>query len=551
MRIKEYGGCRRALAAAILTAAVLTTAGCSKKSGAPAAGTAPVVTAPGAPVDVSAWLERKRANDRNVVVGAGKSFAHVTYKPEVKIVDEALVTGSLVGVSSDGHGAVFENAPAQILALKANDILLVKNAFAVKVVATQTTGSQTVLIIDRARLVDVVAGGAIHLESPVTFNGPRVTAVQERASPPFDWLDLIAPPAYAQKGTGAQQDTTVYQGQTPETTPSYNTAKPGIDAGSALKQTKDFLKGFHPDWDVENWSVSPQAGEATIQLKISKSNAGFTGLVTIDGTISNFTAGGDFSFPGNDSQNFSSILKGMSGKLKLAWQVGKTTPGGWTNEDKLNLPAGLTIPLGPFLSGIPLTLDVSVAMLIHPVLTGGNQFEEGAATVGFNGDGTSEGLTVEVTENKSVSAAAPNAMVIAFCAPRIELQLAPMSAFSGNQAIKEAGEKIDSIVGQLASSLLSPETISAIQKSPFGNFSFSNALASKADAYVQIIHSAGTTYSSTLTPAPCSKFQLEIAGQWGAEASLMGMFPDAKTMKSLFSKTYTRWDPASDFCKSV
>ena len=41
--------------------------------------------------------------------------------------------------------------------LKANDILLVKNAFAVKVVATQTTGSQTVLIIDRARLVDVVA----------------------------------------------------------------------------------------------------------------------------------------------------------------------------------------------------------------------------------------------------------------------------------------------------------------------------------------------------------------------------------------------------------
>ena len=162
---------------------MLTTAGCSKKSGAPAASTAPVVTAPGAPVDVSASLERKRANERNVVVGAGKSFAHVTYKPEVKIVDEALVTGSLVGVSSDGHGAVFENAPAQILALKANDILLVKNAFAVKVVATQTTGSQTVLIIDRARLVDVVAGGAIHLESPVTFNGPRVTAVPERASP--------------------------------------------------------------------------------------------------------------------------------------------------------------------------------------------------------------------------------------------------------------------------------------------------------------------------------------------------------------------------------
>jgi hypothetical protein len=141
-------------------------------------------------------------------------------------------------------------------------------------------------------------------------------------------------------------------------------------------------------------------------------------------------------------------------------------------------------------------------------------------------------------------------MVIAFCAPRVELQLSPMGMFK-SPGLQSVAEKIDAIVGFVASKILSPGMLANIKSSPFGNFSMSNALASKADAYVQLIHSAGTTQAANITPVPCKKFELKIDGEYGGDASLMGMTPNAKTVKTMFTKTYTRYDPGSDFCKSV
>jgi hypothetical protein len=500
----------------------------------------------------AAWLARKVANAKNVSVDIGKSFAKVTYKPEVKIVDEDLVAGSLMGVSSDGHGAVFTNAPAPILALKAGDIFMVKNEFAVKVLGAQTDGDQTVIIIEQAMLVDIVQEGQIHLESPIGFHGPKTAAAQPDIAPAFSLLDLIAAPAYAQQGAGSRQDTTNYHSD-PNLVPGYNTPKPGVGSNSAVDNAKSFAKSILPgssDWSVQNWSVTPADGTAAISLKISKDVAGFEGLVTVDGTVSNFTLAGDLTFPGNGGQSVSDILKGMKGQFKFDWKVAKKTPGVWATEDKLNLPAGINIPLGPMLGGLPLTLDISVALLIHPALTGGSEFEHGAFTLGFDGNGTSEGLTVQVTDQQSVSAVAPNAMVIAFCVPRVELQASPMGMFKSDK-LKTIIEKVDQIVGKVAALILSPATLARIEASPFGNFSMSNALASKADVYVQIIHSAGTTQASNITPAPCKKFQLKIDGEYGGEATLFGMTPNAKTIKNMFTKTYTRFDPASDFCKSV
>jgi hypothetical protein len=498
----------------------------------------------------AAWLERRKANAKNVSVDAGTSFAKITYKPEVKIVDEGMVSDSLVGVSSDGHGAVFKNALAPILALKTGDIFMVKNQFAVKVLGTQTDGDQTVLIIDRAMLVDVVQSGQIHLDSGVSFHGPGAASVQPQTRRSFDFRDLLATPAYAQQGTGARQDTTDYHSD-PNLVPGYNTPKPGVGSNSAVSNAKDFAKSITSmDWSIDDWSVTPANGTATILLKITKDLAGFEGLVTVDGTVSNFTLVSDLSFPGNAGQSVSDILKGMKGKFNFSWRVAKKTPGVWASEDKLNLPAGINIPLGPLLGGVPLTLDISVALLIHPALTGGNEYEHGAFMLGFSGDGTSEGLTVEVTKQESISPAAPNAMVIAFCAPRVELQLSPMGMFK-SPGLQSVAEKIDAIVGFVASKILSPGMLANIKSSPFGNFSMSNALASKADAYVQLIHSAGTTQAANITPVPCKKFELKIDGEYGGDASLMGMTPNAKTVKTMFTKTYTRYDPGSDFCKSV
>jgi hypothetical protein len=533
------------LAIATLT---LTLAGCGKKAATQTP--LPAIATAGNAFGGAAWEAQKIEHDRNVSAGAGRSFANVTYKPEVRIVDEAAVVAALVGVSSDGHGAVFKNAPPAVLALKAGDIFMVKNQFAVKVLGAQTDGEQTVLIIDQAKLVDLIQQGEINLDTPISFHGPKLASAQPAAPRSFEFADLIAAPAYAQSGTGASQDTTNYNGQPTELQPGYNTPKPGVTSNSATDQAKDFAKDLASGWTVERWSVTPGADSAAISARLTKDTAGFLAAIAMDGTISNFGFAQHLKFPVDTTQVISGV-KGMSGQMHFTWQVGKGTPGVWAVEDKLKLPAGVNIPLGPLLGGLPLTLDISAALLIHPALTGGQEYQMGGFTIGWNGEGNSEGLTFQITDDHSISPIAPNAMVIAFCVPRVELQVTPLGPFAGIKGISMIASGIDFIVGKVASKVLSPATLNAIHQSPLGNFSVTNALKSQADIFVQIIHTEGATHAANITPVPCSKVEIKVDGQYGGDAQLLGMTPGATTTKPWFTKTLTHWAPPTDFCKSV
>jgi hypothetical protein len=267
----------------------------------------------------------------------------------------------------------------------------------------------------------------------------------------------------------------------------------------------------------------------------------------MDGTISNFGFAQHLKFPVDTTQVINGV-KGMSGQMHFTWEVGKGTPGVWAVEDKLKLPAGVNIPLGPLLGGLPLTLDISAALLIHPALTGGNEYEKGGFTLGWNGEGNSEGLTFQITEDQSISPIAPNGMVIAFCVPRVELQVAPLGPFASINGISTMATVIDAIVRNASAKILSPQTLNAIHQSPFGNFSVSNALSSKADVFVQIIHTEGATHSANTMSVSCSKVELKIDGQYGGDAQLLGMTPGATTTKPLFTKTLTHWTPHTDLC---
>ena len=543
----RFGGQRlaRIVALVVLTTSVLVAASsCKKKTPPPAPQAAvptPGINTTGGAFDPVSWVQRKAATDQNVSVGAGNSHAHVIYAPAVKTIDQSAVDSALAGISTDGHGIVFQNASAEIRALKAGDIFLVKNQFAVKVLAAETDGAQTVLIVDQAHLADVVAGGDINIDSPITFHGPSTAAV-EPAQRPFHFLDLIERPVYAQNGTGTPASGT-------ELTPSYSTPKPGLDTTTkASSQATDFLKALTSGWTVETWNVTPGNNNATINAKMTKDAAGFLAVVTMTGTVSNFSFAQHLTFP-FDTTQIANGVHGMSGTMHFTWEIGKNTPGGWSTEDKLKLPAGVTIPLGPVLEGLPLTLDISAALLIHPGLTGGNEYSKGGFTIGFNGTGSDEGLTFSVDSDQSISPIAPNAMVISFCVPRIELQLGLFSSYASNKTLSMAAKAADKVVSKLMSYL--PAGVqSALAASPMAGASVSNLLASKADVYVQVIHTEGVTHASNMTLAPCSKQQLKVSGQVGGDASLFGKSASSPTT-DLFSKEFIRWNPASDFCKSI
>jgi len=529
---------------AVIVLLVFAPTSCKKKEAAPQGqpgGPVPVINTAGSGSFGDAagsddWIARRAASDKNVSVGAGKSFAHISYKPNVKVVDKAAVDASLQGISSDGHGAVFKNAPVQIKALKAGDILMVKNAFAAKVMGVQTDGDQTVVLVDAAKLTDLVANGEINVDSPIGFHGPRTSAAQPPPVRPFHLMDMIETPVLA-------QDSPI------KADPAHNLGKTAKDA---------LIAG----WKIDSYSITPGDNQAHFNARLMKDASGFKAAIAMDGDVTNFQFASNLKFSPNTASQVVTGLQGMSGKMHFVWEIGKDTPGVWAQEDKLKLPVGMEIPLGPVLEGLPLALEMSSAFLIHPALTGGNEYSKGGFTIQWVGSSSNaaefaapgdEGLTFTITDDMNISPAAPTGMVLSICAPRVELKLTVLGAYGDDDAtvLRVAASVIDTIVDGIEKHLLSPAAYNAFKASPLGNVTASNILASQADVYVQVIHTEGVTHSANITLAPCTKTELKITAQSGGDANLMGLTDKAKTVKDLFTKTFTKWDPGSNFCKSI
>jgi hypothetical protein len=543
-------GLSNAIAAGVIVLAMLSATGCSscKKQSktVPKSGGSLAELSSNAAADGVERFQTVRAED--VSLDNGHGFAHVTYKPTVKMFEDSEIRSSLMGIGSDGHGFVFQNASPGIRALKAGDVLMVKGEMAGKVLGTVSREDKTLVVIDQASLVDVVQGGEIHLDAPVQFHGHKRAACFKPGVLLNNLLSLVDTPVYAQSPENARADAARQKG-----------------AQDAAKNAAGGIYKFFTDgWKVTKWEMTASDGQVNFALVMTKKKGGFVAMIGMKGWMGNFDFVTDLKLNGSVSQIVSEVgnmqiyqgIKNSKGSLEFDWEIGTDTPGIWVKEDRVKLPAGLSIPLAPLLGGLPLTLDVSSALLIHPALTGGSEYSQGGFTLAWGGDGkieTKSGgavsgdsnieLTYDITSDANVSPVAPNGMVISFCAPRIELRLDFLGPFASKLAA--AGSTMDSIVSGLESLL--PESV----QGALSGVTASAILSSNADIFVEFIATEGVTHSSNQTPAPCSKQEVKFTGRGGVSAQLFGLTKGAERIKDLFTKTYTRWNPASDFCKGV
>ena len=501
--------------------------------------------------------EVRIANGDNVSVTGGNSFAHVTYNPQLKILDEAAVQSSLVGIGSDGHGFLFHDAPAEIRRLAAGDVMLVKGAMAAQVLGVVNEDGDTLVVLDQAGLGDIVTEGEVNIDAPVRFHGPSHGARSESNVPSaaarFSVLDLLGTAAHAQSGlAGSTHDLARQQGTQDA-------------AVNAAKNLQDFATS---GWKVTKWSIVPGDGQADFSLVMTKDVGGFVARIAMKGWIGDFDFATNLSLQGvknagarATAHQLYSGVKNMPGNIQFDWEIGKASPGVWATEDRVKLPVGLTVSLAPLLAGMPLTLDVSSALLIHPALTGGDEYSRGGFSVSWKGSGNFQHksggavsgdntitTTYGVTADANISPVAPNGMVISYCAPRIELRLDILGPFA--KKLAAFGSLIDNRVKQLESRL-PPAILDALAKSPVSKVTASNILSSNADVFVQFIATEGVTHSSNQTPFPCSKQEIKFTAQGGTSAQFFGLTDGAKSIADLYTKTFTRWDPASDFCKKV
>ena len=494
--------------------------------------------------------KRKIANGENVSIdGGGESYAHVTYNPRVKTFEESDVRASLMGISSDGHGWVFKNAPASIRALKAGDVFMVKNQLAVKVIGVVTQDDKTLVATGEASLRDMVQSGQIKLDAPVRFHGPKSAALLKPS--PQGLFDRLVPTVYA-----ADDSRGGLQG------PDAAGAR-AAGAADAAKQiagnAKDYLTS---GWTISKWDVTPGDGQANFDLVMAKSQGGFVAMIAMKGWIGNFDVASNLQFNTNAPQQLYQGIKGSKGKIQFDWEIARSSGGVWSTQDRVKLPAGMSISLAPLLSGLPLTLDISAALQIHPVLTGNNEYSRGGFSINWGGpggsfqttstgsvaDGDTLSTTYEVTADQSISPIAPNAIVISYCAPRIELRLDILGALSDE--VSEFAGNIDAIASSLES-LLPQSAQDMIANSWMSKMTASNVLASNADVYIQFIATEGSTHAANVTAAPCSKQEIKFDLDAGTAAQFFGLTNGASSSVNLFTKTYTRWIPDTPFCKGV
>src|SRR5450432_1045123 len=339
--------------------------------------------------------------------------ANLTFQPNVHMVEQKDGAAALVGESSNGHGLVFDVSNPQITSLKEGDVLVIKGLIARKVLAVERAGDQIVVLTDSVTLGDVIKDGEMHLAAPIKF-GTMVASASHRHS----WTDIFESSAYAdtKAAGGASRDA----------------------LGNLVKGAGAFAVG---DWKISAWNATPVVNSVKLDLDMMKdAGDGFKAVIGAHGHMNNFNLKDELHAISGGMKMAMSI-DNLSVDMTFTWEVAKNTPGPYTVEDKIKLPAPISIPLAQYLGGLPVFLEISAALLIHPALTGGGELAKGSYKLTYNGGvgitsengemnatSTGEGA-VEIVEDSGLSAVAPVGMVIAVGAPRLELQLGLQKIF--------------------------------------------------------------------------------------------------------------------------
>ncbi len=496
----------RTLAAIFAASAALLTPGCKHESS-----PAPLQVARTATTAQPAQQVRQPA-----IASHASGYAHVTYRSNVRTMEADEGKKALIGVSSNGASLLFDSSNATARSLHAGDVLLIKDLMARMVLGAEATPDGVVVLTQHALLTDVVQDGEIKIQAPVHFGATRA-AMEPPIAPLPTWLDLMATPAYAQSPAGVMA-------QNAE-------AKGTMDAYGNM--VKGAFNSVVSGWDT-TFKATPSEGQTNLDITLKRDVGGFVALITGKGFISNFQFDSLINIKQSVLQNMDTSFTNLSGRMNFDWQVAKDTGGVMAEESKIKLPGAIEVPLSEFLEGLPLYLEVSGAILIHPAITGGKEITKGQFQITYDGsqhftvksgsvnaDGNMSG-DIQLADHQELSPTAPLGMLVAFAAPRVELTLGLNKIYDASD-IKKAADYVDKIADIVAKHLLNPQQYANYQQNGLhlGDV-FKNALSTDGAAYFQMVGTSASSYTGMSAISPCARFDLILVAQVGASAEVWG-----------------------------
>ncbi len=439
---------------------------------------------------------------------------HVTYTDKVVKMEQAAFRKTIRSISDDNTIFVFDASSDEANRLSEGSILFVPGVAFRKVVVKTKQDNYVVLGTVVAPLTEAIQDGQIKWNVPVKFD--EVWQRQQHAA-------LVAPPNF-----GPLQ--------------SFNDLLNGtVYAAGGLN-----LSGEDGGWKYQI-SAGPQPGKITLDMNVSKQYSGMIIKVDGSGSVQNFDSSVGLDIQNSVLKDFDFSNKNMNGTMNFNWEAARDEAGVAATEEKIKLPTSFTIPLP--VGGIPFSLEVSEALLIHPAFTGAKEIARGKFRVEYNGvqgfdfkegNMTADGqMTGEgsILDHFSLAPVAPVGFVAAAAMPRFELK-------SGTDAA------ID-IVKQYVPSTIANAFANLLSKLPGGDKLAQKAkdkIRTSGAAYAQLIISTDTIAAGAGSLVPCQRVALIVTGSVGVNAYALGK-QLVDTSKEIFKQDKTITVPPLKACE--
>ena len=425
----------------------------------------------------------------------GNTF-QVTYSDRVVRMEREDFRKSIRSVSTDNTTLVFDPSDTAAARLTQGSILFIPG-FAVRKVAVVTKqNGNIVAVTEDPTLPEVIKNGKIQWTAPIKFAQVRQ---QQRAG-----LEIPRDDSRLERLTSVLQPT-VYA------------------AGG--------LSGETDGWKY-NLAANPQPDKLNLELMVSREYNGVVITVNGSGYVQNFETAATMLVQDSSLKYFDFKNTNLNGMVNFGWQAAKNEKGVEAAEQRIKLPSSFSIPMP--IGGLPFSLEVSEALLIHPAFTGGGEVARGRFRVEYNGvqgfsfkegnveqDGQAGG-DGSIVDNFSLSPIAPVGFVAAVAMPRIELKLGTDTVFQ--------------VVKQFVPSTIADAALNLVKSSPLGKFlsdTVSDKLKTTGAAYAQLVISTSTIAAGAGSLIPCQKAMLISTISVGANATLLGK-DKGKVSKDVF-----------------
>jgi hypothetical protein len=238
----------------------------------------------------------------------------------------------------------------------------------------------------------------------------------------------------------------------------------------------------------------------------------------------------------------------LRGDIDFDWTIKTSENKTPMNEVRFKLPGKVSIPLVEF-TDLPMSLQISEAMLFHPAFTTKEEVARGTFHVKFS---SNEGIQVDgaesqvegqgegdadIAQNFAFSPMASFGLVVAMAVPRIELRM-------GSEELFEMAKiPLPSNLVESLSDVLLKHTIVG----QWFNKKMGNPLSVESAAYFQLVISTTAAHSGMQSLVPCQQFTMTAKGQIGLDAEWLGSNTNFQP-KDVFERNLVRRQPDVKIC---